>query len=111
MTRKLSLLIIGITFCLGLYSQTITGNLSLLANQEINLEGFSGLKTYPISNAIIDDKGNFQLTYTKADYGVGYLMSSDEKPLFVILSGEDIEIAGKSLSYVETIKNKYFINL
>ena len=104
MTRKLSLLIIGITFCLGLFSQTITGNLSLLANQEINLEGFNGLESYPISNAIIDDKGNFQLTYTKADYGVGYLLSSDKKPLFVILSGEDIEISGEALGYVETIK-------
>ena len=93
-----------ITFCSGIFAQTITGNLSLLAKQQIKLEGFSGLKTYPISNAIIDDKGNFQLTYTKADYGVGYLLSSDKKPLFVILSGEDIEISGEALGYVETIK-------
>ncbi|MDC0313745.1 thioredoxin family protein [Flavobacteriales bacterium] len=104
MTRKSILLIIGLTFCLGLYSQTIIGNLSLLTNQSINLEGFNGLESYPISNVIIDDKGNFQLIYSKADYGVGYLMSSDKKPLFVILSGEDIEIAGETLSYVESIK-------
>ena len=104
MTRKSILLIIGLTFCLGLYSQTIIGNLSLLTNQSINLEGFNGLESYPISNVIIDDKGNFQLIYSKADYGVGYLMSSDKKPLFVILSGEDIEIAGEALSYVESIK-------
>jgi thiol-disulfide isomerase/thioredoxin len=31
-------------------------------------------------------------------------MSADEKPLFVILSGEDIEIQGEALSYIETIK-------
>jgi hypothetical protein len=31
-------------------------------------------------------------------------MSADEKPLFVILCGEDIEIIGEALSYVETIK-------
>ena len=93
-----------IALCSGLYSQTITGNLSLLTKQEIKLEGFNGLKTYPIFTTRLDDNGNFQLTYTKADYGVGYLMSSDKKPLFIILSGEDIEIAGKSLSYVETIK-------
>jgi thiol-disulfide isomerase/thioredoxin len=114
MTRKLSLLIIGITFCLGLFSQTITGNLSLLANQSINLEGFNGLESYPISNAIIDDKGNFELVYSKANYGVGYLMSSDKKPLFVILSRENIVLDGEALSYVETIKitkgkeNKWF---
>jgi thiol-disulfide isomerase/thioredoxin len=33
-------------------------------------------------------------------------MSSDNKPLFVILSGEDIEIVGEALSQPETIKVK-----
>ncbi|MCR9181686.1 MAG: TlpA family protein disulfide reductase [Flavobacteriaceae bacterium] len=86
------------------FAQTISGNLNLLANQEIKLEGFDGLKTYPISNARIDEKGSFKLFYSKADYGVGYLMSADEKPLFVILSGENVEIVGDALSYSETIK-------
>ena len=31
-------------------------------------------------------------------------MSADEKPVFVILNGEDIEIIGEALSYTETIK-------
>lgn len=103
-----------VLFSLFLQSQTITGILSLLANQTIKLEGFNGLKTYPISSTTIDEKGNFSLTYSKSDYGVGYLMSADEKPLFVILSGEDIEIVGEALSYIETIKitkgreNKWF---
>lgn len=97
------LLVISL-FSSALLAQTIEGNLSSLANQSINLEGFNGLKSYPISNAIIDEKGNFELTYTKADYGIGYLLSSDKKPLFVILSGENIEIAGEALSYVESIK-------
>lgn len=85
------------------HAQNISGNLSLLANQEIKLEGFSGLKTYPISNTTIDERGNFKLNYSKADYGVGYLISADEKPLFVILSGEDVEITGEALAYIETI--------
>jgi hypothetical protein len=92
-------------FCISfVQAQTITGNLSLLPNQSIKLEGFNGLKTYPISATKIDDKGNFKLYYSKADYGVGYLLSADEKPLFVILSGEDIELVGEALSYVETLK-------
>jgi thiol-disulfide isomerase/thioredoxin len=85
-------------------SQTIMGNLKQLAKQEIKLEGFNGLQTYPISSTFIDDKGNFKLTYSKADYGVGYLKSADDKPLFVILSGEDVEISGEALSYPETLK-------
>lgn len=88
------------------FTQVISGNLRLLPNQVINLSGFNGLKTYLISTAQIDEKGNFKLTYSKADYGVGYLMSADEKPLFVILSGEDIELVGEALSYTETIKIK-----
>jgi thiol-disulfide isomerase/thioredoxin len=86
--------------------QTIVGNLKLIANQQITLEGFTGLKSYPISNAIIDELGNFKLTYSKSDYGIGYLMSADKKPLFLILSGEDIELAGEALSYNETLKIK-----
>ena len=31
-------------------------------------------------------------------------MSSDKKPLFVILSGEDLEITGEAFSYTESIK-------
>jgi len=89
--------------CSQLVAQTITGNLSQLAKQEIKLEGFNGLKTYPISKSTLDDKGNFSLQYTKSDIGVGYLTSADNKPLFVILSGEDIALQGEALSYVETL--------
>jgi len=114
MTRKIIVLVLVFSLNLALFAQTISGNLSMLASKEVRLEGFNGLKTYTISNATIDAKGNFQLNYSKSDYGVGYLMSADEKALFLILSGEDIEIQGEALSYTETIKvvkgqeNKWF---
>ena len=114
MTRKIIVLVLVFFLDLALFAQTISGNLSMLASKEVRLEGFNGLKTYTISNATIDAKGNFQLNYSKSDYGVGYLMSADEKALFLILSGEDIEIQGEALSYTETIKvvkgqeNKWF---
>jgi len=85
-------------------AQTITGNLYLLANQTIKLEGFSGLKTYSISSTLIDKQGAFKLTYSKSDFGVGYLSSVDNKPLFVLLSGEDVEIVGDALSSPQSIK-------
>lgn len=91
-------------FTFYLSSQSITGTLTMLGSQEIKLEGFNGLKTYPISSATIDSSGKFKLSYAKADHGVGYLMSKDNKPLFVILSGEDIEISGQALSEVSTLK-------
>ncbi len=104
MKKILSILLISLFCTTFLSAQNIIGNLSQLANQPIKLEGFNGLTTYPISSSTIDDKGNFKLTYSKADYGVGYLMSADEKPLFVILSGEDIELVGASLSNIASIK-------
>lgn len=99
-----TLLICFVFLSSNAFSQSISGNLKLLVNQEIKLEGFNGLKTYPISSTKIDEKGNFKLNYSKADYGVGYLQSADEKPLFVILSGEDIELVGEALSYPEILK-------
>ena len=104
MYLKLSIISLILLHPVFLVAQSITGNFNQQAGKEIRLEGFNGLKTYPISSSIIDEKGNFSLTYSDADYGVGYLMSSDEKALFVILSGEVIEIAGEALSYSETIK-------
>ena len=87
-----------------IFSQSISGSFSQLNNQPIKVEVFSGLKTYAISSTITDEKGNFKLNYSKSDFGVGYLISEENKPLFVILSGEDIEITGKSLGLTETIK-------
>jgi peroxiredoxin len=108
-------MVLSLTSFIQLQAQTITGNLSLLTNQSITLEGFNGLKTYAISSTTIDEKGNFKLNYYKIDYGVGYLMSADNKPLFVILSGEDVEIVGEALNYPESIKiikgkeNQWFV--
>lgn len=87
-----------------IFSQSISGSFSQLINQPIKVEGFSGLKTYVISTTITDEKGNFTLNYSKSDYGVGYLIASDNKPLFILLSGEDLVITGEALSVPESIK-------
>jgi thiol-disulfide isomerase/thioredoxin len=95
-----------ICFVLLSYSskaQSISGNLKLLANQIIKLEGFDGLKTYTIATAAIDEKGNFILSYNNSNYGVGYLLVANETPLFVILSGENIALQGDALSLKESI--------
>ena len=85
-------------------AQTISGKLSFLANQEISLEGFNGLQTYAIATTKIDANGNFKLAYASTDLGMGYLKSTDNKPLLVVLSGEEIELLGESLSNTQTIK-------
>jgi peroxiredoxin len=95
-------------------AQTVSGNLAALAHEEIKLGGFNGLLTYPISTDTLDEKGNFSLPFGKADYGIGYLTCADEKPLFVILNGEHVEIVGSALSQPESMRiakgkeNQYF---
>ncbi len=97
--------VIGLVFMAMLSNaQTISGKLTFLANQEIALEGFNGLQTYAIATTKIDANGNFKLAYASTDMGMGYLKSTDNKPLLVVLSGEEIELLGESLSNTQTIK-------
>lgn len=104
MITKYIFLFNAIFFSTFLSGQTISGNLNQELKKEIKLEGFDGLKTYPISSSELDEKGNFKLTYNKSDIGIGYLIASDNKPFFIILDGEDIEIKGETLSYFESVK-------
>lgn len=98
------LTILTLLFTNLLLAQQISGSLTQLPNQPIRLEGFNGLQTYVIANTTTSENGSFTLNYRKGDYGVGYLMSSDNKAFFVILSGEDIEIKGEALSMHESLQ-------
>ena len=105
MMKKAYILLTTVLFLTGfLQAQVITGNLNLLKNTQIKLEGFNGLKNYSISTTKTDSDGNFKLSYAANDLGVGYLIATDNKPLFVILSGENIELTGEALSYPESIQ-------
>jgi len=104
--KQIYFIVFGFCCCGGLFAQSISGSFSQLINKHIKVESFTGLKAYTISSTITDEKGNFTLNYSKSDYGVGYLITEDNKPHFVILGGEDIEIKGESLSFPETIKVK-----
>lgn len=103
--KKLYISIFIFLICANIsFAQTILGSFPQLANQTISLGGFKGVKIYPISSSHIDAQGNFKLTYSKEDFGMGYLLSADQKFFFVVLSGEDIEIVGETFSNSKTIK-------
>ncbi|GAF68310.1 unnamed protein product, partial [marine sediment metagenome] len=105
MMKKAYILFTTVLFLTSfLQAQVITGNLNLLKNAEIKLEGFNGLKNYTIATTKTDSVGNFKLSYSANDVGVGYLVAADDKLRFLILSGEDVEIEGEALSYPETIR-------
>ncbi len=64
----------------------------------------NGFKTYTVSGAITDEKGAFQLGYSKSDFGVGYLIDANKKSFLVILNGEEIVLQGASVSNIESVK-------
>tara|TARA_B110000977_G_C11067467_1_gene488316 strand:+ start:1337 stop:2731 length:1395 start_codon:yes stop_codon:yes gene_type:complete len=103
MKTLLTIIIFCFIFNGFLTAQTISGNFSQLPNQEIRLEGFNGLNTFPISKTIINENGLFELSYSNDNRGVGYLLTLENQPLFVILSGENIEIMGEALNFPEAI--------
>ncbi len=113
--RFICLIFLNINFSIGLFCQTISGTISQLPIQYIKLEGFNGMNTYTISQTKTDEKGNFSLTYLSKDYGIGYLMATNDNPLLIILNGEDIILRGESLSQKESLQvvkgqeNKQFV--
>ena len=84
-------------------AQKVTGTFTALANQAIRIEGFNGFQTYLIDSDTTDANGNFKLNYANKDIGMGYIITSDNKPFIIILSGEDILLQGVSPSNVESI--------
>jgi thiol-disulfide isomerase/thioredoxin len=104
MLEKISFLILYTIICSSLFSQTISGKINQLSNKELKLEGFRGLKNYSINSTQTDKKGNFTIPFSKEHYGVAYLITNDNKPFFVILQNEDIEITGESFYQKEFIK-------
>jgi len=89
---------------LQVQSQNISGYFSELTNQQVKLTGFKGFDTYEIAKDVISENGSFQLNYTQNDYGLGFLSADDNKPFFVILSGEDIILKGESFAAHQSIE-------
>jgi thiol-disulfide isomerase/thioredoxin len=104
MIIKVLLFLILPLISLSSFSQSVSGNLSLVKNDSVKLYCFNGFENYIIDQTKSDKNGNFSLTYSSKDKGMGFLKSSDNRPYFIVLSGEDIEIKGEALGFVETVQ-------
>lgn len=94
----------GVCFFFKTNAQSVIINFSSLSHQNIKFEGFNGFQTYLIAKTSANTLGNIKFPYSKSDYGVGLLISEENKPFFLLLSGEDIIITGEGLNKPETIK-------
>jgi len=103
--KKMNTIIVLLFTCAFAHSQnTITGTFPGLANQQINLIGFEGFDAYSIDSVKANEKGVFNLSYGKKDYGMGYLSAEDDKPFFVVLNGETIKLKGDAFALPGTIE-------
>lgn len=113
--KKILIITILLLISVFVYSQrTITGTFLGLANQQIKLVGFKGFQTYAIDSVKANEKGEFTLSYSEKDYGMGYLSAHYNKPFFIVLSGEAIKLKGEAFAIAESIEiiegheNQYF---
>ena len=105
--RSFIFIILFLTVCFGLFSQNqISGFFPAHADQELSLHAFKGFKSYKIDRVKIDSDGNFTLTYSEVDYGMGYLSFEGARPFFVILAEETLRLKGDKLSVVETVETE-----
>lgn len=103
--KKIITITILLLISVFVYSQrTITGTFPNLANQQIKLVGFKGFQAYAIDSVKANEKGEFTLSYSEKDYGMGYLSAHDNKPVFIVLSGEAIKLKGETFAIAESIE-------
>jgi thiol-disulfide isomerase/thioredoxin len=115
--RIFKLILILSVLAISSYAQnSISGNLSQLKSQTIRLVGFNGFGIYTLDSTQVNEQGDFKLTFSDKDLGMGYITAADNKPYFVVLAKEQIQIKGEVLSAADGIviltgnENKAFVN-
>lgn len=105
MKKIITITILLLTYAFVNAQNGITGIFSGLANQKIKLVGFNSFNTYSIDSTQANEKGEYQLSFGKEDYGMAYLLSEDDKSFVVILAeNEDLQLTGVNFELAEQIK-------
>lgn len=93
----------------------ITGNFSSIIGQTIRLIGYQGADVFTIDSSIVNYEGNFELCYSDANLGMGYLVSSKNKPFMVVLEKGNVRLTGRTPAEASSIvinsgeQNKLFV--
>ncbi|HZH69937.1 MAG TPA: TlpA disulfide reductase family protein [Flavobacteriaceae bacterium] len=88
-----------------LSQNTVTGIFTEIANTQIKLVGYNGFETYAIDSTQANDNGAFSLSFSNKDFGVGYLLSENNKLFVVILAeNENLQLTGLNFELPESIK-------
>ena len=86
-------------------AQTITGSISSLAGEMLKFGSFNGLQSKNLDSMVVNASGDFSFKFNTDKPWIGDLITAENKPYFLILDkGENIQLAGESLAYKETIQ-------
>jgi peroxiredoxin len=94
---------------------SITGNFSSIIGQTIRLMGYQGAEVYIIDSSQVDLQGNFELCYPDVSLGMGYLLTSENKPYMLVLEKGNVQLTGRTPADASTImietgdQNKLFV--
>ena len=94
---------------------TIAGNFKSIKGQTIYLVGYRGAEVYSIDSSRLDAQGNFELRYTDANLGMGYLLTSDDSPYMVVLEKGKVQLSGQTPADASSVvvnsgeQNKLFV--
>lgn len=94
---------------------TIVGNFSSIKGQIIRLMGYQGTDALAIDSTVVNAVGDFELHYSDANLGMGYILTNENKPYIVVLEKNKVQLTGQTPADASTIvinngeQNKLFV--
>lgn len=99
------IVILFIALSNALLAQSLHGTIPSISNHWLKFGTFEGLQSKNLDSAFVNEKGTFAFQFSTQKPAVGYLITAENKPYFLILDkGEHIELSGEDLSLPETVK-------
>jgi len=105
MIKAIFFLSIGLIGSCFSYSQIIRCSFPALQGTKVTFGTFEGLNSKTIDSATVDESGNFSFRFSTDKPAIGFLITAENKPYFLILDkGEEISLKGEYLSAPESIQ-------
>ena len=87
------------SFSNNIFAQNVFGNAKGLIGKQIFLSYYNGLNKENIHSTIVDQNGNFKLSYDSTNYGIAILTSGANDELQLILNHKNIKIETNELGF------------
>ena len=87
------------------FSQTLTATVPSMIGEVVRFGTFEGIQSRTLDSVRVDASGTFSFAFNADKPAIGYLVTNENKPYFLILDKKEaIRIEGDHLSYPESIK-------